>query len=152
MDNVEQFIDQLSDEKDLNLEDDVRQELKVDMINRLLDQIDAASINALPEDKAIELADKLDDPDFSDDDLTEFMRNSGVDLEQVALETMMQFRLLYLGGNPEVNVDALENADAEPEESEEGEDEGVYDTEGGDEEPIEEPAEEEVAEEGAVEA
>ena len=152
MDNVEQFIDQLIDEKDLNLEDDVRQELKVDMINRLLDQIDAASINALPEDKAIELADKLDDPDFSDDDLTEFMRNSGVDLEQVALETMMQFRLLYLGGNPEVNVDALENADAEPEESEEGEDEGVYDTEGGDEEPIEEPAEEEVAEEGAVEA
>ena len=85
MDNVEQFIDQLIDEKDLNLEDDVRQELKVDMINRLLDQIDAASINALPEDKAIELADKLDDPDFSDDDLTEFMRNSGVDLESARI-------------------------------------------------------------------
>lgn len=147
MDNVEQFIDQLIDEKDLNLEDDVRQELKVDMINRLLDQIDAASINALPEEKAIELADKLDDPDFSDDDLTEFMRNSGVDLESVALETMMQFRLLYLGGNPEVDVDALENADAEPEEAEEGEDEGVYDTEGGEAESVDEPVEE-----GAVEA
>lgn len=146
MDNVEQFIDQLIDEKDLNLEDDVRQELKVDMINRLLDQIDAASINALPEDKAIELADKLDDPDFTDDDLTEFMRNSGVDLEKVALETMVQFRLLYLGGNPEVDMNALVNADAEPEE--EAEEEGVYDTEA--EEPIE-PADD-VTEEGAVEA
>ena len=138
MDNVEQFIDQLIDEKDLNLEDDVRQELKVDMINRLLDQIDAASINALPEDKVIELADKLDDPDFSDDDLTEFMRNSGVDLEKVALETMVQFRLLYLGGDPEVDMDAMVNADAEPEEG--ADEEGVYDTEA------------EVSEEGAIEA
>ena len=138
MDNVEQFIDQLIDEKDLNLEDDVRQELKVDMINRLLDQIHAASINALPEDKVIELADKLDDPDFSDDDLTEFMRNSGVDLEKVALETMVQFRLLYLGGDPEVDMDAMVNADAEPEEG--ADEEGVYDTEA------------EVSEEGAIEA
>ncbi len=146
MDNVEQFIDQLIDEKDLNLEDDVRQELKVDMINRLLDQIDAASINALPEDKAIELADKLDDPDFSDDDLTEFMRNSGVDLEKVALETMVQFRLLYLGGDPEVDMDAMVNADAEPEEG--ADEEGVYDTEA---EVSEEPADE-VTEDGAVEA
>jgi hypothetical protein len=146
MDNVEQFIDQLIDEKDLNLEDDVRQELKVDMINRLLDQIDAASINALPEDKAIELADKLDDPDFSDDDLTEFMRNSGVDLEKVALETMVQFRLLYIGGDPEVDMDAMVNADAEPEEG--ADEEGVYDTEA---EVSEEPADE-VTEDGAVEA
>ena len=118
MDNVEQFIDQLIDEKDLNLEDDVRQELKVDMINRLLDQIDKASINALPEDKAIELADKLDDPEFTDEQVAEFIRNSGVDMERVALETMMQFRLLYLGGNPNVNTDELaeeaeENAEEE---------------------------------------
>ena len=131
MENVEQFIDQLIDERDLNLDDDVRQELKADMINRLLDQIDQASINALPEDKAIELADKLDDPDFTDEQVAEFIRNSGVDLERVALETMVQFRLLYLGGNPNVDVEALENADEEPAE-----------------EPVEdEPEEEEIAEE-----
>ena len=117
MENVEQFIDQLIDEKDLNLEDDVRQELKADMINRLLDQIDQASINALPEDKAIELADKLDDPDFTDEQVAEFIRNSGVDLERVALETMVQFRLLYLGGNPNVNTEELEGADEEPAEA-----------------------------------
>ena len=85
-------------------------------------------------------------PLFTDDDLTEFMRNSGVDLEKVALETMVQFRLLYLGGSPEVDMDALVNADAEPEED--AEEEGVYDTEA--EEPIE-PADD-VTEEGAVEA
>ncbi len=138
MDNVEEFIDQLIDEKDLNLEDDVRQELKLDMINRLLDQIDKASINALPEDKAIELADKLDDPDFKDEDISEFMKNSGVDLERVALETMVQFRLLYLGGNPAVNTEALENSDPEPAAEEMAE-----------EEPTEEEPAEEVAEEQA---
>ena len=139
MENVEDFINQLIDEKGYSdLDDDVRQELKVDMIQRLMDQIDQAAINALPEDKAIELADKLDDPDFSDDDLTEFMRNSGVDLEKVALETMVQFRLLYLGGDPEVDMDAMVNADAEPEEG--ADEEGVYDTEA------------EVSEEGAIEA
>ena len=139
MDNVEQFIDQLIDEKDLNLEDDVRQELKVDMINRLLDQIDKASINALPEDKAIELADKLDDPDFTDDQVADFMRNSGVDLERVALETMMQFRLLYLGGNPNVDIEAMEDADAEEVSAD---DEPISE-----EEPSVDEADEEVAEE-----
>ena len=139
MDNVEQFIDQLIDEKDLNLEDDVRQELKVDMINRLLDQIDKASINALPEDKAIELADKLDDPDFTDDQVADFMRNSGVDLERVALETMMQFRLLSLGGNPNVDIEAMEDADAEEVSADE---EPISE-----EEPSVDEADEEVAEE-----
>jgi len=118
MENVEQFIDQLIDEKDLNLEDDVREQLKVDMINRLLDQIDQATVNALPEDKAIELADKLDDPEFGDEQVAEFVRNSGVDMEKVTLETMMQFRMLYLGGNANVDVDKLsdEGKDAEVEE------------------------------------
>ncbi len=118
MDNVEQFIDQLIDEKDLNLEDDVREQLKIDMINRLLDQIDRATVNALPEDKAIELADKLDDADFSDEQISQFIRDSGVDLEKVTLETMMQFRLLYLGGNPNVDVDDLKE---EADEAEAGE-------------------------------
>ena len=122
MENVEQFIDQLIDEKDLNLEDDVRQELKVDMINRLLDQIDKASVNALSEEQAIELAEKLEDPEFTDEQIAEYMRNSGVDLERVALETMMQFRLLYLGGNPNVDTEALESYDEEPEAESEGED------------------------------
>ncbi len=107
MENVEQFVDQLIDEKGLGVEGDVRKQLKMDMMERLLDQIDRASINALPEDKAIELADKIDDENFTDDQIAEFMRNSGVDLERVALETMLQFRLLYLGGNPNVDVDKM---------------------------------------------
>lgn len=112
MENVEGFIDQLIDEKGYSdLDDDVRQELKTDMIQRLMDQIDQAAINALPEDKAIELADKLDDESFDDEKVAEFMQNSGIDLQQVALETMLQFRMLYLG-EAEVST-SDENAETE---------------------------------------
>ena len=107
MDNVEQFIDQLIDEKGLGVEGDVREQLKLDLTERLLDQIDRASVNALPEDKAIELADKLDDENFTDEQVAEFMKNSGVDLQKVALETMLQFRLLYLGGDANVDTGAM---------------------------------------------
>lgn len=111
MENVEQFIDQLIDDKGIELTEEVRQQLKVDLIERLLDQIDRASINALPEDKAIELADLLDDENFSDEQMTAFMRESGVNLEAVALQTMMQFRLLYLGQNPNVDTTQYETAE-----------------------------------------
>lgn len=107
MESVEQFVDQLIDEKELGVEGDVRTALKMDMMERLLDQIDKAAINALPEDKAIELADKLDDENFSDEQVTAFMRDSGLDLERIALETMLQFRLLYLGKNANIDTEKM---------------------------------------------
>ena len=116
MENVEAFVDQLIEEKGYSdLGDDVREELRNDMITRLLDQIDMAAINALPEEKAIELADKIDnEADFDDDKVMQFIQDSGVDLQQVALETMLQFRMLYLGETlPPVDEDAEAESTAE---------------------------------------
>jgi len=98
MENVEQFLDQLLDEKGYtDLDEDVRNELKIDMGQRLMDQIDQAAINALSEEKAIELANKLDDPNFTNEQAAAFVQESGVDMERIALETMIQFRIWYLG-------------------------------------------------------
>ena len=109
MENVEAFIDQLIDEKGYTTLDEVaRNELKRDMIQRLMDQIDRAAINALPEEKAAELSEKLDDPNFTNEGAGKFMQESGVDLQQVALTTMLQFRSLYIG-----NSDADAAAEAE---------------------------------------
>lgn len=109
MENVEAFIDQLIDEKGYTtLDEAARNELKHDMIQRLMDQIDRAAINALPEDKAAELSEKLDDPNFTNEEAGKFMQESGVDLQQVALTTMLQFRSLYIG-----NADADAAAEAE---------------------------------------
>ena len=106
MENVEAFIDQLIDEKGYTTLDEAAR--KHDMIQRLMDQIDRAAINALPEEKAAELSEKLDDPNFTNEEAGKFMQESGVDLQQVALTTMLQFRSLYIG-----NADADDAAEAE---------------------------------------
>ena len=98
MQNIDDFIESLLIEKGItDVEPDVREELKNDMKKRLLDQIDKAAIMQLSEEKAAELAQKLDDPDFTNEQMTEFMQNSGVNLAEVALDTMLRFRNFYLG-------------------------------------------------------
>ena len=107
MENVEQFIDQIIAEKGYsNLEPAVHAQLRADLTQRLLDQIDTAAIYALPEDKAVELSQKLDDPNFTDEMVSEFMQNSGIDLPAIALKTMLQFRSLYLGEAAHTNINA----------------------------------------------
>lgn len=99
MEQVNEFIDSLIDEKGLSVEGDVREELRKDMADRLLTQIDNALINALPSDKVAELNEKLDNPDFSEQDTYDFINNSGIDTQRVILETMMQFKMLYIGAD-----------------------------------------------------
>lgn len=97
MQGVDEFIEQLLQEKDItDLDPETRGELKKEMTERLLDQINKAAIMQLDEEKAAELSDLLDKEDFTNEKMAEFMENSGVDLTQVALETMLQFRNYYL--------------------------------------------------------
>ena len=67
-----------------------------EMKEYLIDQIDIAAVSKLSDDKAEELKVKMEDPNFSDEDLKNFMKDSGVDLAQVALNTMLKFRNFYL--------------------------------------------------------
>ncbi len=97
MQGVDDFIEQLLQDKGLtDLDPETREELKKEMTDRLLDQINRAAIMQLSEEKATELADRLEQEDFTNEKMTEFMENSGVDLTQVAIETMLQFRNYYL--------------------------------------------------------
>ncbi len=97
MQNVDDFIASLLKDKGIdNIEPEILEELKADMKNRLLDQIDRAAVQALPADKAEELARLIDEPDFTNEKMAEFMQNSGVNLTEVALDTMLRFRSYYL--------------------------------------------------------
>lgn len=97
MQNIDDFIESLLNEKGItDIEPEVRDELKAEMKARLEDQIDRAAVQALSEEKAIELANLVDDPDFTNEKLAEFMQNSGVNLSEIAMETMLQFRNFYL--------------------------------------------------------
>ena len=100
MEQVSQFMDSLLEEKGItDLDDETREALKRDMIERLMAQIDTALINALPEDKLNEFNSKIDDPDFTNADATQFFVDAGLDVQKIALQTMIEFRMLYIGGN-----------------------------------------------------
>lgn len=77
------------------VDDEVKQQLEADLKNRLMDQIDRAVIEAMPEDKVNGLNELLD-RDASEDEVRQFIQQSGVDTQHVTLETMLRFRDLYL--------------------------------------------------------
>lgn len=97
MQNIDDFVESLLNDKGIEVEPEIREELKADMKKRLMDQINRAAIQALSEEKADELAKKIDDPNFTNEDMAKFMQDSGVNLTEVALETMLRFRSFYLG-------------------------------------------------------
>ena len=98
MQSVDEFISQLLNDKGItDLDPETEADLKNEMKTRLEEQINKAAVMQLSEEKAAELAKMVDEPDFTNEKLTEFMQNSGVNLTQVALDTMLKFRSFYLG-------------------------------------------------------
>ena len=99
MQNIDEFIESLLNDKGItDVDPETKEELKTDMKNRLLDQINRAAIMQLSEEKAAELADLVDNPDFTNEKMIEFLQYSGVNLTEVALDTMLKFRGFYLEG------------------------------------------------------
>lgn len=98
MQSIDDFVESILKDKGItDIEPEVKAGLIEEMKTRLMDQINKAAVMQLSEEKAAELAEKIKDPEFTDEKLTEFMQNSGVNLTQVALDTMLKFRGFYLG-------------------------------------------------------
>ena len=92
MDNVDEFIDLIIKEKNLNLDEEKTKNLHDFLLKKLLDRIDEAMLEALDEDDAIELEQLSQDERFSPEVSDDFLREHGVNVERVALSTMLQFR------------------------------------------------------------
>lgn len=100
-DPIDQFINQILDDKKITGETpEVRQQLVADLRSRLMTQIDRAMINALSPEQLNQLSAMLDKSDLTDQQMQDFFRQSDIDGQQIALNTMMQFRNYYLGGAP----------------------------------------------------
>lgn len=98
MQSVDDFIENLLNERGItNVDPEIRAELQAEMKKQLMDQINQAAVMQLSEEKADELAKLVDTPDFTNEKMTEFMQNSGVDLASVTIDTMLRFRNFYLG-------------------------------------------------------
>mgnify|MGYP000899433036 FL=1 len=96
-DALSKFISDIIDAKGYKtLDSDVRRQLEQDLKNKLLDQIDRAVLRALPENKIDGFNDLLD-RNASQQEVQQYIANSGVDTKKITLETMLRFRSFYLG-------------------------------------------------------
>ena len=98
MQSVDDFIESLLNEKGItDVSPEVKDRIKEEMKTELLRQIDRAAIMRLDEEKAAELANLVDDPNFTKEQMSDFVQNAGVNLTEVTADTMLKFRSLYLG-------------------------------------------------------
>lgn len=97
MDKLDEFVNEILEAKKLpQMSDEVKKQLIVDMRQGLLDQVNRALLAALPDDKTAEFDQLLDQPDISDEQVQQFIIDSGVDIQKVTARTMLQFRDQYL--------------------------------------------------------
>lgn len=95
-DELDKFINEMLDTKQLpGVTPEVRVTLVADLRERLLDQINRALIDALPDDKITEFNSLLDDESLSDETVQQFIASSGVDVPRVTIQTMLRFSELY---------------------------------------------------------
>jgi len=94
---LDKFINDMLSDKDLSgVSDEARGYLLEDLKNRLLDQVNRALIDALPEDKNAEFDALLDNESVTDIQVQQFIIDSGVDVQKIAAKAMLLFRDLYL--------------------------------------------------------
>lgn len=92
------FIKEMLSAKAWNqqVSDEVKAQLESDLHLQLMDQIDRAVIDALPEDKVDGLNELLD-REAPEEEIQQYVAASGIDVQRVTTETMLRFRDLYLG-------------------------------------------------------
>jgi hypothetical protein len=96
--NIDDFVEQLMIDKGTNLvESSAKTMVKEDLKRHLVDQINQFAILAMSDEKVSQLAEIVDEADFSPRSLADFIQDSGVDYQEIAQDTMNRFRNYYLG-------------------------------------------------------
>lgn len=97
MDQLDTYISNIIDAKQLpGITPQAKVDLIAEMKDQLLDLIDRALIEALPEDKVEELTALAANEGTTDQALQGFIAQSGVDVEEVTATTLARFKDLYL--------------------------------------------------------
>ena len=97
MGRTEKFIEDLLRKKGFSEEDGEGWNLvKRDLLGHLAEQVDKAVLDELPSKKLDELSERINEGNFSSDEMQEFLEQSGVDVQKVVLETMAKFKVFFL--------------------------------------------------------
>lgn len=97
-DGFDSFIDSLITEKNLRgITPEGRAQVAGELKETLIEQVNRAILNELPDEKLDELNDLLDKGDMNESKMQDFLMNSGVDIPKVTTKTLLYFKAFYLG-------------------------------------------------------
>lgn len=94
---LDKFMSDLIDEKKLDgVDDEIKKELIVDMKERFADILDRRMVDALPDDRVEGFSQLLDRDDIDNAVLQQYLIDAGVEVQQVTVRTLLEFREIYL--------------------------------------------------------
>lgn len=96
-DELDQFVEEMLTASEFSdVSENVHAQLVSDLKEELVNQINRALINALPDDKIDQLNALLDDENVNNAQIEQLIADSGVDTKDVAMKTMLRFRDSYI--------------------------------------------------------
>lgn len=94
---LEVFVEQMIEEKGIGVTDEeVRKEIKEDLKERMIYQVNRAILAALPEQQFEQVRAKLEDGTITPEELNRLTEEAGVDMAKITQDVMIKFREAYL--------------------------------------------------------
>lgn len=92
------FMESLLIEKGFaDLDDETRTKMIAELKERAIDMINYSIVDALPEDKAEEVSEKIERGEDAEEAMNAAVAESGIDANKITEEALAKFRELYLG-------------------------------------------------------
>ncbi len=96
--SLNNFIMDLINEKNLpGLTDERKAEIANEMQDLLIEQINRAIVDVLPDEVLDKLNERMGQPDFDEAEMQKIVADSGIDVEKITADTLVRFRAFYLG-------------------------------------------------------
>lgn len=95
------FVEQLLVDKGIEATKELREELA----NDINDQINIRILNRMPDAAVGRLNAALDNPDTTDEQIDKIIEESGVDVDGIVEQTLVDFRNGYIGNGEEKEVE-----------------------------------------------
>ncbi|MFZ2975108.1 MAG: DUF5663 domain-containing protein [Candidatus Moraniibacteriota bacterium] len=93
--NLETFVSLLIEEKGFeNVDPEIEEQLKADLLKRVEDRINVAIINNLPKEKMTEFNELLDNA--NQDEIQDYCNKNISGLDEIIAQELMSFRATYL--------------------------------------------------------
>ena len=97
---IDLFVNGLIIDKGLNSQDDAsKEEIRKELTEKVEDFLTQSLLNSLPDEAIDNLDEKIDSGAVTQEDITQAIKNSGIDSGQIIVDALVKFRQQYLNSS-----------------------------------------------------